>query len=514
MTSLLKLYFVKGRAKLRNIFSSPGSAIITVVVLLMYLGGFVPMILGSGGEPLTTGTMNIIALTVLGFSLFLALTVMVSEAKSFFFVEDAYFIFTSPYTNRQILGYLVIDLFVTGITMGLMSMLGMLMFQSYRLSLTLILLCFLASSAMQVIFTTVTYWLYLRNMISGSMKKRSLVMPIVIVTCLLAAFGYEWLNGGQNVSSALNAMLTGNTLNYIPVAGWARMGVVGVMHGDGLMAATGWGLLALGIVIPGYLFVSTKGDFYEQAVMDAEKITEYYRKAKSGNVDATVKKVKASRVEFGRNARAIMSKNLLIVKKRGGFLRLRELGIVAVYLIMCRLMGLGFGTFMIMLLFYQFGTLGTSLFMEDLRHHYIYLIPGKPLAKLVCSLAIPMLQAMAVVGLALAVGGLALGEGLVFTLLAVPAGCSFVILFSAGYTFSLRIMGSRNNVMVDQLLRMLLVLLALIPTGAVIYGLYLLAGQAALAAAVVMPVMAVVNVLVGTAFLALCAPMLKSPALL
>ena len=135
------------------------------------------------------------------------------------------------------------------------------------------------------------------------------------------------------------------------------------------------------------LFLTFPRNIVEQAVRDAEEISNYVRrvKANGGNALSSEGKIKQVRGEFPEGARAIFYKNILSMKKTGSFLRKQDFFIIIIYFVLSYVMvpERRFYMFSYMMILWLFNLLNNSEFLGELKNYQIYLIPENPLKKLI-----------------------------------------------------------------------------------------------------------------------------------
>ena len=280
----------------------------------------------------------------------------------------------------------------------------------------------------------------------------------------------------------------------------------GILAGDFLFLAVGLGLLLVVAFILAAVLFNQKGDVYERSMSDAASYTEYYQKARSGKNTGTDKVHNAS-VVFLKREGAILSKNILAALKGREYFQMRDVLVIGIYLAMAIIMGMDYLVFNSMLMFWMFFTASNNSLVEELQHHYVYLIPGNALRKLLYSLLVPVLKSALTLVTSLVVGGLLLGADLQGILTALMICLSMLLVIMAGNVLSLRLMKSRTNKMVEQMLRMLLAAAAMLP-GAVLFFVIQIA-LGGFVQTLAGPIFSAVNLLFASIILLACSPMMQ-----
>lgn len=508
MKTLFKLRLTQGKGKLRDLFAKPLSAVITVLVTALYASILIPVVLHAGDPPISGPPAYGVILGVLGFGLMMQLTTLLQNKRSLFFAADAHYLYTGPFSRRKILALYAFDNFTSAMLLALVSLVPITYgATSGSISPVFILVAFLAGTLAQYGLLALMGVLYLWELSGQGKNGRSGYVVLGLLAACLAGVGImAFFAYGTGGGIDLQGLMMGPELNWVPFFGWARMAMAGVVEGSLPLAAAGLGLLLAAGGVLTAVQLGHKGDFYERSMLDAEAFTEYYQKAREGKSGGEGKIHKAE-VRFGKGPRAILSKNWLIALKGRELLRGQDFMVIAIYLAMAFFMGMGFVTFASMLMFWMLFMAGNSSLVDDLQHHYVYLIPGGALQKLLCTLAVPLAKTAVVLLVSLVGGGLLLGEGLSGILNGALICLSILLVMTAGNVLSIRLMKSRSNKMVEQVLRMLAVAVALLPGLVVFILLQVYSGGAAEGLAGL--VFSGFNLVFALVVLLCCAPMMQ-----
>nr|WP_267128107.1 putative ABC exporter domain-containing protein [Erysipelothrix piscisicarius] len=79
------------------------------------------------------------------------------------------------------------------------------------------------------------------------------------------------------------AFVTQDAFFWIPLFGWAKLGLVGFVSSNLGQLTLGFGLMILFHILAVYVFANTKGDFFEQAMLDAEDFQNFMPVQKQAN---------------------------------------------------------------------------------------------------------------------------------------------------------------------------------------------------------------------------------------
>ena len=103
MKVLGKLYLLKLKGTIRNIFSKPSSAIFTIIMILLY-GALIVMALSHPEIAMSVGNLQDVSMVILvniGFSALMVTTMMMQKKMALFTEDDAFYLFTCLlYTSR------------------------------------------------------------------------------------------------------------------------------------------------------------------------------------------------------------------------------------------------------------------------------------------------------------------------------------------------------------------------------------------------------------------------------
>lgn len=99
MRALVILYFYKLKGQIRNVFSKPSSAIITILLLLIYVGGFIMLLLRPDAA-MTMMNITDIQMGIMiavGFNAMMVGSVLMQKRTALFFENDSFYLFTGPF---------------------------------------------------------------------------------------------------------------------------------------------------------------------------------------------------------------------------------------------------------------------------------------------------------------------------------------------------------------------------------------------------------------------------------
>ena len=124
MKVLGKLYLLKLKGTIRNIFSKPSSAIFTIIMILLY-GALIVMALSHPEIAMSVGNLQDVSMVILvniGFSALMVTTMMMQKKMALFTEDDAFYLFTAPFKRSAIMQYLMVSVVVSALLFGAINL--------------------------------------------------------------------------------------------------------------------------------------------------------------------------------------------------------------------------------------------------------------------------------------------------------------------------------------------------------------------------------------------------------
>lgn len=474
MKVLGKLYLLKLKGTIRNVFSKPSSAIFTIIMILLY-GALIVMALSHPEIAMSVGNLQDVSMVILvniGFSALMVTTMMMQKKMALFTEDDAFYLFTAPFKRSAVMQYLMVSVVVSALLFGAINLFMIVMLGSHiAFDGGFLLLVFLTQSLLYFFFLTTQYYLYLRGLENAKMKKLIRIIPLACLFLVAIIFLVVLVANDFDVTKSGMEFVAGTPFHLVPVFGWVKLILVSYVAHDFYKMLIG-SVLLIGACIVIFLCMSCyRKDFVEDVMADAQAFSKRYKAIKEGKTDSFAdRKVKDVQFAFQEGAKAIFSKNMLLMRKTNDFIRMQDVMFVGIYLVITLIMGLGFSFYCYMLIFWMFSMIQNSDFMRDMKNYQIYLIPDAPLKKLWYVMLPTIIKTFLVLLIAIVSAYILLQPDFKEALQYFVMLSGYAFLFLATTVLSLRILKSRNNVMMENMLRMLLMILAAIPsTGVLIY---------------------------------------------
>ncbi len=308
MNALSYLFFVKLKAQLRRLFSKPTSAIVTLLVVgvlrIFYLFGGAESgnDVGNDERSVSAGLDDVVLRLCA-----VLMTIMILQKRSAIVTrDDAQFIFAGPFTRKQTLAYLLIETVEGSLLYALIAVAYILMMMSSTVILTVpLVLSLILSSLLMFYFAFALFtWFYFLELV----KPRAKWLKYGFLAVLLGFIGLIAIRNvgfdGGGIQSTITRFVADPLFNWVPVFGWCKMALIGLVSQDMTTCLIGFAatlLVCAGITA---LILNVKGDFYEQAIMDAEWISELRQNARvrrsSGGTNEKVVSVKQARFGSAR----------------------------------------------------------------------------------------------------------------------------------------------------------------------------------------------------------------------
>ena len=459
MSILYKLYLTRMKANIRHVFSRKGSAIFAILMMLLY-GGLIVMSLSKPEIALSMQNItdaNMAIMIGVGFTALMVGVMLLQKKKALFMEADAFYLFSGPFTRVQTMRFLMLQNIASAFLCGAVSLLMVILLGStIELSFPFLLIAFLCFSLVYFVFLVVYYYVYLLSIQKDSYRHIPAVAALLYVLMVAAVYGMVVLQNDFALAGSGTLFLNTELFYLVPLFGWIKMILVSYI-------ASSWGLMLLGIglllisCIAAYLLLcSYKGDFVERAMQDAQEFTALYKDVRAGKRDGmSDRKIHEVKASFRSGAMAIFSKNVLLLRKSNDYIRWTDVMTIGIYLVITLIMDMGFGFFMYMMMFWLFTIVQNSDFMKDMNNYQIYLIPDHPLKKLLCVL-LPMSAASLVAALLYQTDIASVLQYFIMLL-------GYATLFLSASVLSVRILKSRNNAIMENMLRMLIMVAAAAP---------------------------------------------------
>lgn len=471
MKSLFYLSMTKWKGTIRNQFRSISSAILTIFMVLLYGGLFVAVFLipSDAMSEVMNMQFNTALLMGLGVLALLCVTVLMNKRKALVYDTDAFYLFAGPYTRKQINGFILVQTWFQSAIYGLIcSYVTAMMSFGSGFTVSMMLFSFVIYWLIMAFFLTLTDYIYLWSLVKKKHEIWNYVVVLLVVFSAAAVFFLSVQRTGYDLKNGYMDFALSREFYMVPFFGWGKWAINAFSQGNYVSML--WGILLLvgcNLVL-GILFLHFQKDIVEQAVEDAQSVSDYMRKvrANKGNSIMDTKKVKGIKGEFPEGAKAIFYKNMLMMRKTGNFLRKQDIFVIVLYFVISYVCmpGHRFYMFYYMMMIWMFGLMNDAELLGDLKNYQIYLIPEKPLKKLFYAVIPAYLKIGIILGTAIIFSGVLNRMPVLDIVQYALMLLGYAMIFLAGTVLSVRLLKSRTNVMMENLLRMLIILVCAIPS--------------------------------------------------
>lgn len=513
MNILFKLLLTRFWASVRHQFSRLSSALFTIFMILFY-GGMIVLCLRSGETSLSLLNLTDINLSIMigiGMTAMMVAIMLLQKKKAMFLEPDAFYLFSGPFTRRQTMLYLIIQNLSGAVMCGALSLLMVIFLGSFlQFTFTFMLLAFLCFFLVYVFFLTIYYYLYLLTIEDEKYRYIPMIIAALYAICIMIIYGIAYVESGSSLNLSGTYFLNSELFYWVPLFGWIKWILVSYVAGNWLSVGIGFTLLLISCAVITICLCRYKGNFVEKAMEDAVEFTKIYKEVRAGKKSQlSDKKIHDVKCNFYSGAMAIYSKNILLMRKSNDYIRWTDIFTLGLYLVITLLLNLGFGFFIYMMMFWLFSVVQNADFMKDMNNYQIYLIPDHPLKKMISVILPTFLKMIVPMILALILSAVLYQSDIKTALQYGIMLLGYALLFISATVLSLRILKSRNNVMMENMLRMVIVIVSAIP-GILLTFYFINKGTFTFATLQQMTVLSLgMNIVISIIILFICAPMMN-----
>lgn len=467
MNKLLYLYFLKAKGFIRKLFSRVSSTILTVVVIALILGLCYVMSMIDIPEA-EKAPFEILVVLYLGFSLFMMMTMMFQKRTAYIYPVDGNLLFVGPFKKKDVIlfgllgslsGTLMFAVMTYGYTMLFFGQLfSHLMIDNITFLITGLLIFYNV-----FVFIDMLYICLMTSKYQSWIKRGVIALVILIIA---AIFGYYYLmSPTRDLDGGFMSFVASNAFSAVPVIGWAKMSLIGFHYGDMVSGLMGLGFNLLLAVILTYVTLNHEDIDVEVMMEDASWAAELKTRAKNNgsNLYTNLKVHEVKGFKWGNKAKAIRSRMLLDMLKTRSFITKQEIAMIALYLVISIFDKFDFAGYSRYVMIILFMITMSSNYNDELKHHYIYLLPDKPIKKLIALLEPTFLKIMIVIMVMLGMG-LFLRPTVYEFISALFEMIGYGILFVSANIWSLKVLKSSSSQTMNQLVKMLIIIVAAIPS--------------------------------------------------
>ena len=516
MNSFFYLFRTKIKGSVRVQFSSLGTGMAVIFMVLIY--GILIGTIFTSSVPYEQETMYLQAamaiLAGIGVTAFFSILSLMSKRKALLYDTDAFYFFSGPYTKMQTNLFILIQTLKGALGYGLLGcfFMGLLSMDGY-FSIPYFLLCLLVFFLISSIFLLMTDYIYMWTLVKPKVKIWNYLAVILVLASAGLVFFLSVQAADYDFKDGFLTFAVSREFYYVPFFGWGKLVLSSFLGKEYLGMIIGLFLLLAANAVFVMLFLTFPRNIVEQAVRDAEEISNYVRrvKANGGNILSSEGKIKQVRGEFPEGARAIFYKNILCMKKTGSFLRKQDFFVIVVYFVISYFMipERRFYMFSYLMILLLFNLLNDTEFLGDLKNYQIYLIPENPLKKLIYVVLPAYFRVSILIGTAILIAGIFNRMPVLTILQYFFMLLGYAMIFISGTVWATKVMKTKASVALENLLRMLIILLAGIPATGAGFLVWFLLKDLYVFQVVVTAVTIVMNFLVSAIILIACQGMMN-----
>lgn len=334
-----------------------------------------------------------------------------SKTVNYFRLSDVNLMFTSPISPSTVIVYAMIKNIgsLVFVSLFLIYQTGT-MVNALHMTVNYIIYTYIGFFFMLIMSLTTSILLMLST--SGRAKRRELykkVLYLLIGALLVYGLFVFYNNSDKNLLEIFKLIASNPMLDYIPVLGWMRGFVIGLIAQDysrvTLFAALSFILILVEIVF----IANTKNDYYEDVLDGATLISNKLQAVKEGKTSYKTafkeKKIKNAGIKNGKGASVLMYKRL-VEKKRGafGFLSFQNIVLIVAGLVMSTIGNETFIIYIAIIIYMNIIFQVTGSWESELTKHYIYLIPDHSYKKLIYAILPELIGSLINSGLIFIIG--------------------------------------------------------------------------------------------------------------
>lgn len=137
---------------------------------------------------------------------------------------------------------------------------------------------------------------------------------------------------------------------------------------------------------------------------------------------------------------------------------------IGIYVAVTIFSGLGFGFFVYMMVIWVFSSLQNSELANELKNYQIYLIPDKPLKKLIAVILPTFMKVAAISVLSFTIIGIYYRTDILTILMYIINLLGYICVFISASVLTLRILKSRSLRLFENMMRMLIMIICALPS--------------------------------------------------
>ncbi|WP_294579431.1 putative ABC exporter domain-containing protein [uncultured Thomasclavelia sp.] len=510
MKVLFKLWCLKAKAALRNLFASKAAGITVIICGLFYLMAVVTLLKNTSAMINDDPYLHVMILVYIGFLAILIFSSFLSSRKALFYGEDAFYLFTGPFTRKQIMIYLTLQTVLQALQFTLITLMVLLSFALFvSITYTFLFITILVSILAFFSFSILNDYLYVLSIGDKKYRKYAKIIPGIIIGIVVLILGIVYLQTG-NYKNLLMNFAQSDLFYFVPVFGWIKLVLVAYVESNILMMLLGLALL-LGFMLIVYLaFINYRGDFYEQALIDGLEFSKALKAVRQGLQQSINNQKVKTKITSGflPGAWALLSKNFLIMRKSNDFFNKNDLITLGIYIGLTIGLDFDLDLFVYWIILWVFSAIKQSQLSRDLKNYQIYLIPDKPFNKLIAVIIPTFIKIFVYAFLAFLIVGIYYQHSLGVIMTYFTTILGYIAIFVSGSVLSLKIFKDRSSGLLEAIMQMVVMIAGAIPSS-IILAIVLIQSNSETALVLSSYVSLVINLLISFLILYSCRKMMN-----
>jgi len=432
--------------------------VLLVSLYLVYC--VVQMVLRLGkSSSMTDGTVKFQSLSTVAFLFvsFVVLLLGIVKGNNWFTRADINLMFVSPISPTQELLYGMLRRLIVSVPVTLI-LITQFPNIHYYFHVSAVDLLIMLLTWLLLIFTITVVSIALYSATAMHPRIRRLILVAMFFcggTVILGAVVALWRSGAS--MSGVNSFLTDPALHVVPFGGWAAGFLVNMMSGQVYTAIIYLVLLLVMPVVGMALIALNSSDYYEEVLAS---VGHGYGILHESEQDAAAGRTHRRRKThlFGLSSGEVaLMQRRITEQSKGTFLLLDRISVimfgVATFLgaVMHVFMRKGMYPFIMevitlaVLSYMSIFTLPTEKFVEELQKPFIFLMPGRPVKKLLFASAAPMLKCLMESAICLTIVAAFSNLPASFVFYGAMFQSSAILLYCAAYVASVRTLGLNHS---------------------------------------------------------------------
>ncbi|MBO4474126.1 MAG: hypothetical protein J5750_04350 [Clostridiales bacterium] len=410
-----------------------------------------------------------LSIMVFMFFSFVALLLGIVKGNTWFTKADINLMFVSPISPTQELLYGMLRRLIVSVPITLI-LLTQLPNIHYYFGVSALDLLILVLTWLLLIFslTILSIAIYSATAMHPSIRKLILIAMFFCGGVVIAGAVAALWRSGTNLGGVLS-FFTDSTLHIVPLGGWAAGFLVNMMNGQVYQALIYLALLLVMPIIGMALIALNSSDYYEEVLTSIGHGYGILHKTGDQNDGRQAPRKWRSHLFGLSSGEVALMQRRITEQSKGTFLLMDRISVimfgVAVFLgaVMHVFMRKGMYPFIMevitlgVLSYVSIFTLPAERFVDELQKPFIFLMPGKPVKKLLFASAAPMLKCLIESALCLTIVSILAQLPASFVFYGAIFQSSAIFLYCAAYVASVRTLGLNHSEFARKLLALAVV---------------------------------------------------------